>query len=361
MKKTLVDLIYVPFPIENRQEVAANFYSTLGFLEALSEDFDTYFLLRTTTPSDSFLHKNIKTGLIKGKPLKKWQVPFRFNSFVKSLHPDYVLAHGFAQAHYLMFLKLSSPQTKILLQANGFAPRPGKIKSLIYKIADRFIDGYLFTGVENAEQWYAPGILKKEKIFEVMEGATDFEFDHSLKRTENSFLWVGRLDENKDPLTILKAFLNFANQSPTAKLTMVFQEGHLLKVVENFIANHENLSKQVDLKGFVSHEGLRGIYHSHQYFVLGSHYEGSGYALAEAMGCGCVPIVTDIAPFQYMTHYGYCGLLFPPEDVAALTANFLATQTLDFRAKQHATLQQYQERMSAEAIAAKIKFVFESL
>ena len=36
-------------------------------------------------------------------------------------------------------------------------------------------------------------------------------------------------------------------------------------------------------------------------FVVGSHHEGSGYALMEACACGAVPVVTDIPTFRLLT------------------------------------------------------------
>ncbi len=50
-------------------------------------------------------------------------------------------------------------------------------------------------------------------------------------------------------------------------------------------------------------------YNSADYFVLGSHYEGSGFSLVEAMSCGVIPIVTDIPSFRMMTNNGKIGTL----------------------------------------------------
>ena len=35
-------------------------------------------------------------------------------------------------------------------------------------------------------------------------------------------------------------------------------------------------------------------------FVVGSHHQGSGYALMEACACGAVPVVTAIPTFRLM-------------------------------------------------------------
>ncbi|MFL5774102.1 MAG: glycosyltransferase, partial [Flavisolibacter sp.] len=50
------------------------------------------------------------------------------------------------------------------------------------------------------------------------------------------------------------------------------------------------------------------------FYISGSHSEGSGYALVEAMTCGCIPVVTDIPPFRKITDDGQYGLLFQPGD-----------------------------------------------
>ena len=50
-------------------------------------------------------------------------------------------------------------------------------------------------------------------------------------------------------------------------------------------------------------------------FVSGSHSEGSGYALIEAMSAGVVPVVTDIPSFRAIA--GDCGARWPPGDAGA--------------------------------------------
>lgn len=45
--------------------------------------------------------------------------------------------------------------------------------------------------------------------------------------------------------------------------------------------------------------------------VAGSRHEGSGYAVIEALACGVVPVVTDIAPFRALTDRGRVGALWP--------------------------------------------------
>lgn len=53
-------------------------------------------------------------------------------------------------------------------------------------------------------------------------------------------------------------------------------------------------------------------------FVLGSHHEGSGYSLIEALACGLPPVVTDIPSFRSLTGAGTVGMLWPCGDSHAL-------------------------------------------
>src|SRR5438876_111648 len=53
--------------------------------------------------------------------------------------------------------------------------------------------------------------------------------------------------------------------------------------------------------GHVLHFRLAAFYSAADLFVLGSHDEGSGYAVLEACACGASPVVTDIPSFRRMT------------------------------------------------------------
>ena len=55
---------------------------------------------------------------------------------------------------------------------------------------------------------------------------------------------------------------------------------------------------RVTLVGRVDRDELPNYYGAADVFVSGSHYEGSGYALIEAMSAGVVPVVTDIPSFR---------------------------------------------------------------
>ncbi len=83
---------------------------------------------------------------------------------------------------------------------------------MLQRIADRFVDAYFFSSLELGEAWVRKGNLSDaNKIHEVMEVSSIFHpLDKEIARMKTGvngepvYLWVGRLDENKDPITRVK-------------------------------------------------------------------------------------------------------------------------------------------------------------
>ncbi|MDP9047553.1 MAG: glycosyltransferase, partial [Bacteroidota bacterium] len=88
--------------------------------------------------------------------------------------------------------------------------------------------------------------------------------------------------------------------------------------------------------------------------LSGSHYEGSGTAVCEAMSCGCIPIVTDIPSFRAITDNGNCGILYEPGNQQELLSALFQTQTINKSAKRTNTLAYFEQKLSFEAIASQI-------
>ena len=135
-----------------------------------------------------------------------------------------------------------------------------------------------------------------------------------------ALLWVGRLDVNKDPLTVLAGFEACASALPDAALTMVFTATDLLGAVTDRIARSPTLSNRVRLAGAVPRHAMPFFFSGADLFVLGSHHEGSGYALIEAIACGATPVVTNIPTFRLLTGDGAIGVSWTPGDAAGCAA-----------------------------------------
>jgi glycosyltransferase involved in cell wall biosynthesis len=120
-------------------------------------------------------------------------------------------------------------------------------------------------------------------------------------------------------------------------------------------------STHIILTGKVDHGDLQDWYNAADFIVSGSHYEGGGIAVCEAMSCGCIPIVTDIIAFRQMTGAGKCGLLYPPGNEKALLAALLSTALMDREKEKARVLEEFNKELSFEAIGRKIEQVIASL
>lgn len=154
-----------------------------------------------------------------------------------------------------------------------------------------------------------------------------------------ALLWVGRLNENKDPLTVLRGFATWAQLRPSATLTMVFHEGELEGAVRNMVESTPALRERVRLVGRVAHEQVAQYYSAADLFVLGSHHEGSGYAVIEALACGAIPVITDIAPFRPLTADGAIGALWETGNSVALRVALERVMARDLRRERTAAIE----------------------
>ena len=167
-------------------------------------------------------------------------------------------------------------------------------------------DAFLFTAPEQGDAWRAAGVISdRQRVFAVPESSTDLgpvprgpAREASGVDGDPAVLWVGRLDENKDPLTVLDGFERLLRAKPDARLTMIFGEDALAGDVRRRLDRSPALAAAVRLAGRVAHDRMPDFYSAADLFVLGSHHEGSGYALIEALACGVAPVVTDIASFR---------------------------------------------------------------
>lgn len=290
----------------------------------------------------------------------KLYFPNALHRHIKKLQPNAVIVHGLHFPLQVMQLRQKlEKKCAIIVQNHAERPHKGWRRWLQQK-ADASINHYLFTSAETGREWVQRGIIADErKIAEVMEASSVFNDRRTLENdpvNKPVFLWVGRLDQNKDPLTVVLSFLKFVDEKPGAKLYMIFQEDHLLPEIKRLLEENRK-ETSVELVGKVAHNNLPHYYQKADFFLSASHYEGSGIAACEAMSCGCIPILTCIPSFRKMTGRGKCGLLYSPGNAEELLACLRKTVTLNIEAEREKVLQQFREELSFAAIASKINEV----
>ena len=129
-------------------------------------------------------------------------------------------------------------------------------------------------------------------------------------------LAAGRLHEQKDYPTLIRAFARLAAKRPCRLIILGAGEerGRLERLVHEL-----GLSDRISLAGWVENPFAFMAHAS--LFVLSSIYEGLPRVLVEALACGCPCVSTDCpsGPAEILRN-GRFGPLVPVGDVAALSA-----------------------------------------
>jgi len=250
----------------------------------------------------------------------------RVNAAAAKAQPDIAHVHGLMFARQAQRLKRSIPNTPVMLQDHADAPPVRPWARMGMRAALQSCSALSFSARSLAQPWIDAAMIDKQMpVFELMEGSSRFRLQRrDTARTVTGYsgdpicLWVGRLNDNKDPLTVLRGFDAALTALPNARLLMAYSEADLLPDVHAWLAANPNAASHVTLLGRVPHAELEAIYNSADFFLLGSHHESAGYAVIEAMSCGVVPVVTAIPSFERLLDGGRCGALWPVEDVTAM-------------------------------------------
>lgn len=330
---------------------------TVGVLESLSRHCEVKYV-GLINYTGSFMQNGVEYHFLPSKK-RKPRFPIQFHRAIKKLRPDIVVVLGLRYPLQIMQLRRSlNKEIKIVARHHADAPPTG-IKRKLQRLADNCIDAYLFTTDWHAMQWMDAGIIKsKNKIHEVFEASTDFNRqDKKLckenigMKGENNCLWVGRLNQNKDPITVLNGFEKYLSIYPEARLYMIFQEDDLLNDVAKRIKESPVLRNAVFLQGPVEYNKLPEWYSAADFFISGSHREGGSFALLEAMACGCIPIVTAIPASLKSIDNGKYGFSFEPGNADDLAGKLIAASKFSKKEFSLAVETYFKENLSSQAIA----------
>ena len=353
----VIDLVYFSNnDCSSPEEVLLQHSPAIGFVDHIKDKVDIS-LVKHCNYEGVVTIKNVVYAFFKRKN-SFLQIPFKTHRYIKAQKPDVVIVNGLIFPFQVIALKLILGKcTKLILQHHGEMPYNG-FRGMLQKLADRFIDGYLFTSNGNATSWINKGIIASiDKCYEVLEASTYIRKKNKdvckaeLHFTGSpNFLCVGRLNHNKDPLFLLSVFLKYSEVNSQARLYIVYQEEELLAEVSSFIQLNR-MSSSVFLVGRILHAQLSTWYSAADFFLSSSKREGSGYALLEAMACGCIPIVTDIPAFNKITAKGNIGFLYPPGDKDSLYRLLVNTGSLDAFTASIEVQQYFIRELSFEKIA----------
>jgi glycosyltransferase involved in cell wall biosynthesis len=253
---------------------------------------------------------------------------------LRSLQVDFLLSAYTSMRALLAKLFLRASFHVILSQRNMFTMDRGPMQTrlrflrcrLLYPAASACV--CISRGV--AEEMIALELVKPEKIRviynpvmteKLLAQMEDFP-DHPWFKEEAAaekikvVLGAGRLGDQKDFATLIRAFSLLAPRRPELRL-LILGEGKQRRMLERLVRK-ENLTGRVSLPGYVSNP--YPYMKRAALFVMTSRFEGFGNVAAEALACGCSVVSTDCksGPAEILDNgkYGCLAKVGDARDVA---------------------------------------------
>jgi glycosyltransferase involved in cell wall biosynthesis len=342
-------LSVVPINVTNPKQwlTSVAYYTTI--LEKLARDHEVHSVHYTRDRAD-LMQNGVHYHFLEFSFLEMiW--PQALIRFVSATRYDVVVVHGMHSVWRMNCILRSMPDAIVLCQHHGERPFT-RAKAIIHKLNDRLIDGYFFSSRQLGEDWLkAKMISSPAKLFEVMEVASAFPMRASVPRSnENSFIWVGRLDGNKDPETLIFGFAQLIKSVSDASLTIISNEvpGPM---IEGLIKKYQ---PHIEFVGGVDHDKMPQWYQRANFIISTSLFEAGGVSILEGMACGCIPLLTNIPSFRTVTGDGKIGLLFEPNSPGALASSLIKASRMDVLRERQNMIDHFTENLSDHASARKM-------
>jgi glycosyltransferase involved in cell wall biosynthesis len=291
-----------------------------------------------------------------------------FGELIRNLRPDVCHVHGLGFPHDVLSLAALARRIPIVLQDH--ADRPPRLwRRWSWRRAFSVASGIAFCALEQARPFARAGLIRAQtKLYEIPESTSRFApaGEADARRApgltgDPRILWVGHLNANKDPLTVLEGISAAARILPRLELWCCFGSAPLLSQVQSRIVADPALRDRVHLMGRVPHEAVEKLMRAADLFVLGSHREGSGYSVIEALACGLPPVVTDIPSFRSLTNSGSVGALWPCGDARRL-CEAIVTMAQRPRAQTRAAVRaHFDNELSFAALGRKLRSMYADL
>ena len=149
----------------------------------------------------------------------------------------------------------------------------------------------------------------------------DFRKELNLENDHLLLGSVGRLSDQKDPITMIEAFGIISKPFPNAHLALVGDgelKGKILEKIDKL-----KLNGKVHLIG--NKNNPWSVYHSMDLFIMSSIYEGLGRSITEALSCGVPVVCTDVEGVPEIVRDNITGILVPPKDANKLADGIIRT------------------------------------
>lgn len=279
------------------------------------------------TPKKLALYKtkNIQHRVI---PMKRFWTKIRLSIemllhkpdvlFVPShMFPYFAPKNAYIMVHDLAFMHLKKAYSRIhywhLKSGTKYAVKKAKKilvpseatkKDLIkfFKCPEEKIE-LIYHGCDFAHKTLQPKF--ESKVFEQM----------GLKRKDNFFLFVGRIEAKKNIERIIEAFVEFSKNFPHWKLILAGKRGQGFQKILNQ-AERLNAFEKIIMPGYITENEKHVLMKYCNAFVFPSLYEGFGFPILEAFTYGKIVITSQKASAPEVA--GDAAIYVDPSDAKSI-------------------------------------------
>jgi glycosyltransferase involved in cell wall biosynthesis len=179
-----------------------------------------------------------------------------------------------------------------------------RYRRLYPELADRF--AFIPTWVDSTVFMPSPSDSSRKLTRAVLRRQIGISPDAPL------LVFVGRLDQQKDPLLLIESFKLSVGALPNLHLAII-GDGVLRSRVEEVVRVH-GLTAQVHFLGVRPPLEIAEILRAADLYVLCSAYEGMPIAMLEALATGLPVVSTDVGEVRLVVHDGINGQISETRD-----------------------------------------------
>ncbi|MDE7323906.1 MAG: glycosyltransferase family 4 protein [Lachnospiraceae bacterium] len=129
--------------------------------------------------------------------------------------------------------------------------------------------------------------------------------------------YAARLVKQAKRADLLVDLVDFLEKKGTDYVFQIAGEGECSGLIGQFISG-KKLQDRVQLMGRLPKSQMDAFWKGQDVFVNVSEYEGTSLSMLEAMGYGCVPVVTDVSGAGEFIEHGKNGYICNVGDIKAI-------------------------------------------
>jgi glycosyltransferase involved in cell wall biosynthesis len=177
---------------------------------------------------------------------------------------------------------------------------------------------------------------------------------HPALRGRRLLLFLSRIHEKKGCDLLIEAFAGVAAAQPDLQLVIAGPDQSGWVSTLRQLAAGRGIADRITWPGMLRDQMKWGAFYSAEAFVLPSHQENFGIAVAEALACGLPALISDKVNIWREVERGGAGLVAPDtrEGTASLLQRWLALDDVQRRAMSTRARALFEERFTVDAMAS---------